>query len=211
MEMQKALRPVSIGLLLGFISLLFGISWAMYITVNRDRIQTALAGRARAALADKFVMSGSSAQSHDMHGMKGMGDMKDMEGGKSAEGAGVKDVANQNPDNGSEDSTLDEARERLTKGHLHAMGLGTITLVVSFLIAFLGAPPRIKTLASAGIGVGGLFYPLAWIIMGYRTPVLGAEAAAQSVLPITAFSILLVLAGIIITIFYLLRAVITGE
>jgi hypothetical protein len=206
--MQKALRPVSIGLLLGFISLLFGISWAMYITVNHDRIQTTLAGRARVALADKFVMS-SSAHSHDVQNMKNMGDMKDMP--QSSEGAGAKDVMDQKPGNGGEDSSVDEAWERLRKGHLHAMGLGTITLVVSFLIAFLGAPPRIKTLASAGIGVGGLFYPMAWIIMGYRTPVLGAEAAAESVLPITAFSMLLVLAGIIITIFYLLRAVITGE
>lgn len=211
--MQKALRPVSIGLLLGFISLLFGISWAMYIAVNRDRIHETLAGRARAALADKFVMSG--AHSHDMQGMKDMGDMKDMaSGAQTAEAMehGKSGVDGQKPEaNAGKDSIVDEARERLTKGHLHAMGLGTITLIVSFFMAFLGAPPRIKTFASACVGVGSLFYPISWIIMGYRTPALGAEVAAQSVFPITAFSILLILTGIIITLFYLLRGVISGE
>ena len=213
--MQKVLQPVGIGLLLGFFSLLFGISWAMYITVNNDRIQQALEASARAALEDKFVIMAGPAHSHGMQGMNDMGHMKDTDGGQGTEAttehgkAGTEGLIKGAGE--GNDPLLNEARERLTKGHLHAMGLGTLTLIVSLLTALVDAPPKVKTLASACIGVGGLFYPVSWIIMGYRTPALGAEGASQSVLPITALSVLLVFLGIIIPLFYFLRGILSGR
>ena len=47
--------------------------------------------------------------------------------------------------------------------------------------------------------------------MGYRTVTLGAEAAAESVLPITALSVALVASGLLITMFFVIRAVFKGE
>ncbi len=217
--MQRVIRPVIVGLFLGFISVLFGISWAMYLAVNHSEIDRTLADRAMTAFADKFVISGRDAESLT-HG-HGHGDMN-MTGSRvnagAKEGHGMNGMdeekvkSAENPkEKPWEDSTIDKAKNRLIKGHLHATGLGTMTIVISFLIAFLGAPAGVKTLASACLGVGGLFYPISWIIMGYRTPALGVEAAQKSVFPIASFSILLVLIGIIITLFYLIKGAIKGD
>src|SRR5574337_161879 len=59
-----SLRPVILGLLLGLISLVFGIFWAAYITVNHDRIHRTLSESAGAALHEKFVISPSEGHQH---------------------------------------------------------------------------------------------------------------------------------------------------
>lgn len=92
-----------------------------------------------------------------------------------------------------------EAHKRLARGHLHAMGLGVLTIAVSLMLAFIPGPGRLKTIAAACVGTGGVFYPLAWIVMGYRTTALGAAAAEASVLPMAAFSMLLAAAGLLVS------------
>lgn len=123
-----------------------------------------------------------------------------------AGGAGNSGVAKRAGGYQGHDSQLMAiAHERLARGHLHAMGLGVLTICICLVLALIQAPPGMKTLASASAGIGGLFYPLAWIIMGFRTPSLGAEAAADSVFPIAALSILLILIGVLLTLFYAIR------
>lgn len=101
------------------------------------------------------------------------------------------------------------AHERLAKGHVHAMSLGLLTIILSLLMAVINAPAKIKTFAAACLGTGGVFYPLAWILMGYRTTSLGINGAQESVKPIVAFSIPLVMIGIIICLYYVLKGVLS--
>jgi len=50
---------------------------------------------------------------------------------------------------GKYDNPLMEiSHRRLTRGHIHAMGLGIVTIIVSLILAFTSATYRIKTIAS---------------------------------------------------------------
>lgn len=187
--MQQTLRPVSIGLFLGLCTILFGIFWAMYLTVKHEQIHASLEERGRAALEEKFVIAPPTGAGHDHGGAKA----------PEAGATGHMGVA------GRGNALMEEAHERLTRGHVHAMGLGILSITLSVALSFLNVPARMKTLSSACMGVGGLFYPFAWIIMGFRTTALGAEAAAESVLPIVAFSVFLVFAAILLTLVYLIK------
>lgn len=223
--MNRTIRPVSIGLLLGVLGLLFGIFWAMYITVNHERIHAAFSERAGAAKGrlhapeehvkdagashDHAVSEGhdhgapphDSTEAHDDHAAH----MTDEKTPGEAAPADTHSHAMH------EDPAEEAAHERLAKGHVHAMGLGVLTICVSLVISLTAAPNVLKTLASACLGVGALLYPSAWIIMGYRTPSIGVEAAQESVFPIAALSVALVLAGLLICLFYLLKGMAGGE
>ncbi|MBI5970899.1 MAG: hypothetical protein HY884_07065 [Deltaproteobacteria bacterium] len=190
--MQPPLKPVSIGLFLGMCAVLFGIFWAMYLTVKHERIHVYLEERGVAALEEKFVIAPPADDGHG-HGS----------GAKTSESHEVGSMYGGTGRHG--DGLIDEAHKRLTRGHIHAMGLGILSITLSVTLSFLNVPARMKTVASACMGVGGLFYPFAWIIMGYRTTALGAEGAAKSVLPIVAFSVFLVFAAILLTLVYLIK------
>ncbi len=189
--MQQTLRPVSIGLFLGLCAILFGIFWAMYLTVKHEQIHASLEERGRAALEEKFVIAPPGGAGHEHGGAK-------TEAGAAHETGHMGGAGHGN-------ALMDEAHERLTRGHIHAMGLGILSITLSVALSFLNVPARMKTLSSACMGVGGLFYPFAWIIMGFRTTALGAEAAAKSVMPIVAFSVFLVFAAILLTLIYLIK------
>ncbi len=204
--MQPMLRPVKIGLFFGLLCLLFGIFWAAYLTVNHEGIHRDLADRERARLEETYLLSGPKAKLAPVPHDKGAHD--------HSKGAGqsVKTEAINGDHHGGHDNPLiAEAHERLTRGHIHAMGLGLVSIAVSVILAFVSARLMVKTFASACAGVGGFFYPFAWIIMGYRTASIGSEAAAKSVLPIVAFSVSLVVIGILICMFYIVRAIVKAD
>lgn len=102
------------------------------------------------------------------------------------------------------------AHERLAKAHVHAMGLGILAIAVSVLLAIVPASAKSKTFAAACVGTGGLFYPLAWILMGMRTTAMGAAGAQASVLPMVGLSVLLVGLGLLLAFIYTLRWLIRG-
>lgn len=212
--MEKELRHVGIGLLLGVMAIVFGVFWAVYMTVKADAIHSRLSLAASAGLEEKFVIS----QGHEGHSMPdagahashaGHGDAAvapdgaddhaahshsgHMQHDGSAQPEGVKGQGH------GWDGDMAAAHERLAKGHIHAMGLGVLTVCLSLMLAWIRAPHRIKTLAAASIGTGSLFYPLAWIIMGYRTTALGAAAAQASVLPMVGLSVLLMALGLLMS------------
>lgn len=95
--------------------------------------------------------------------------------------------------------------KRLGMGHSHSMGLGLVTIAVSLVLSFTSAPTKIKGVGSFLSGIGGILFPLAWIIMGYRTPILGPDGAHESITPLAGIGVLLILSGIFITISFLLR------
>lgn len=106
-----------------------------------------------------------------------------------------------------DDPLMALAHTRFVRGHLHAMGLGLATVLISLVIAFTTASARVKTIASVLTGLGGIIYPFAWIVMGYMTPSLGPEAAEASAVFIAGPGVGLVLLGVFIPIGYTLRDV----
>jgi len=107
---------------------------------------------------------------------------------------------------GMHDSPIMElAHKRLVRGHLHLMGLGLVSVVLSLILCFTSAPPLFKTVASVLTGIGGIVYPAAWIVMGYMTPRLGAAGAEAYVTLIAGPGVLLVTFGIVSAITFLLK------
>jgi len=194
--MHSIARPVSVGLLLGLLTFIFGIGWAVFLTLNHEQIHRYLGERGMAAAKGGVIAGSEPASSRSHHGHAS---------------TATEPEAHTSHACMHEEDLMDQAHERLGRGHIHAMGLGLISIVVSLIMAFLNAPNRIKAVASACAGVGGFFYPIAWIIMGLRTVTLGASGASTSVMPIAALSVALVLAGILLAFIYLVRGVLKGD
>lgn len=95
--------------------------------------------------------------------------------------------------------------KRLGMGHSHSMALGLLTIAVSLVLASIGAPYKVKVAGSLLLGFGGLIFPAAWIIMGYRTPLLGPNGAHESIIPMAGVGVILILSGLFIAIGFLLR------
>lgn len=209
--MQDMIRPVRMGILIGLLTLLFGIVWAFFLVLQHERIHSFLENSARAHLEEKFLASGHQGPPpHEHQGVEG----KSVHEHGSMTHEGPAPMASPAPMEGAkphshgdphENPLIETAHERLTRGHLHAMGLGVVTVSLSLLISFLGASDRVKTAASVFLATGGFFYPFAWIIMGLRTPSLGIKEAEVSVMPVAGPSVALVATGIIIAIVCLLK------
>ena len=210
--MDERLRPVSIGILIGLITVIFGIGWAFYIITQHDRLHASFEADL-VALKAKFVMSDTGSQGHhDMSGMKEEAPLPESKSAHSHKHGGAKEEASLPGSKSLHDDPLMElAHKRLVRGHLHAMGLGTLSIVIAFLLASLDAPLRLKTIGSVFTAMGGLFYPINWIIMGFRTTSMGADASEASVMLSAGSSVLLVLTGVFISLYYLARAVLKGS
>ncbi len=67
----------------------------------------------------------------------------------------------------------------LKRAHMHAGGLGAATLALVLLLALLGTPQKPRKLAALALGIGGLLYPIFWLLAGLRAPGLGSTGAAK--------------------------------
>jgi hypothetical protein len=203
---MQQIRPVRIGLILGILSILFGISWAVYIAAGHEAIHDTLrTGRTAAvveseaggmAVNEELREDGHPHGHDDVNEDDNHHDNGEAYEGVASEGGGAEEHGRHAA---HDDPVMEEAHEMLARGHLHAMGLGLVTLSVSMVLAFVCAPGWLKTVGSVCVGAGGLLYPFSWITMGYKLPSLGMEAAEKAVLPIVGISVLLVLAGLVIT------------
>ena len=185
------IKPVRIGLILGLLSILFGIFWVVYITAAHEDIHDALDSASMAARSEVVDFNApDDVHEDDGHGAPGHHDAHY----SADEGEGA-------PDNGRDhdDPVMEEAHEMLAKGHVHSMGLGLVTLCISLVLSLVCMPRWLKTLGSISVGAGGLLYPFSWIIMGFKLPAVGMEAAESSIMPIVGISVLLVLSGLFIT------------
>ncbi len=214
MDSQR-IRPVLAGAFLGTLCVLFGISWAVYLVLNHDgihrRLEEGLKAREAALPAALAEKPAPNAHTHadgavHEHGPKTAAhhdeDRPESTRGHSAEPE-VKDGAGAHEHHGG--NLNEEAHKRLARGHAHWMGLGILAISLSLMLAFLDAPPLVKTIGSAMTGVGALVYPLSWIVMGFKTTVMGVEASQEAALPFVAVSVPLVLFGLIICLVYLVR------
>jgi len=231
--MTELIKPVRYGILIGLLGLVFGIGWAFWLVLGHERIHKSLEERAtkgqgshsliqllepgnvhahenKAPNADEKKHSQPSkdvdAHQHGEEGKpvaEGEGRMPMMEEGQHMMQMGGNE--HQHFEGGHDSPIMELAHTRLVRGHLHAMGLGLLTIAISLVLAFTTAPDRIKTAASALTGIGGIIYPFAWIVMGYRTPGLGPDAAEASVTVIAGPGVALVLLGIFTTAVFLLK------
>lgn len=197
--MREAIRPVRLGILLGLFGLIFGIGWAFWLVLGHERIHASLEERAATVERANVEAVPSKSQSHVHRGgghnqATVKGDMKPEET-HSAHGKPLMALAH----------------TRLVRGHLHAMGLGLATVVISLIMAQTSAKTWVKTIASISTGLGGLIYPFAWIAMGYRTPSLGIEWAEASVTAIAGPGVALVLLGISIAAAFLIKDMFSNQ
>jgi len=246
-RLKDELRHAGVGILLGLLGLVFGISWAVYMTVNHEGIHRKLLQAEFSSIEEKFVLNSgaggaghnghSAAADHSAHSAKAPAQAADDHSGHSGHAehepeAAVperdgqpdqidlmrreldqikQDIAKRASNQGRHGSPeMAEAHQRLARGHVHAMGLGVVSVAVSMLLAWLPASPRSKTFASACVGTGSLFYPLSWILMGMRTTALGSAGAEASVLPMVALSLVLIGIGLLLALAYTMKWLLKG-
>lgn len=234
--MNEIIRPVRYGILIGLLGFIFGIAWAFWLVLGHEKIHKQLEQGALKAKEEHSLLEflePNSAMAHTDAKTEGGGHshgqpLKDThqhgEEGASAENHEHEQMMEADQHmmqmgemghyhgEGMHDSPIMElAHKRLARGHLHAMGLGLLTIALSFILAFTSAPDRIKTVASVLTGLGGIIYPIAWMVMGYRTPALGPDAAEASVTIIAGPGIALVLLGIFTAGIFLLKDIFSGK
>lgn len=220
------MRHTGVGLLLGMLGVIFGVFWAVHLTVNHESIHRRLLAAEASSVEEKFVMNSASGAGHEGHAGAQAHSGHEAHSGAAGQPAhaghsvdsGVEDVRAELDDirreiaqrapaaadhHGSPE--MAEAHSRLARAHAHAMGLGVLSIVVSMMLALIPASARGKTFAAACVGTGGVFYPLSWILMGMRTTALGIGPAAESVLPMVGLSVMLMGLGLFLTLVFLIR------
>jgi len=75
-----------------------------------------------------------------------------------------------------------DAMQRLLRGRIHWMGLGIMSAAMLLIVAFTSLKTGWKKTLGWTFGIGALAYPVAWILMGFRTVTMGPEAAEASVM-----------------------------
>ena len=229
---ELIIKPVRYGIIIGLLGLLLGISWAFWLVLGHERIHKSLEeslverkevhslidilepDNAQANTNAKGVHNehshGQSSNNEDthQHEQEEKPLQKDEHMDMMSEGQHMMQTGEDKHQHGEgmHDSPIMElAHKRLVRGHLHLMGLGLVSVVLSLILCFTSAPPLFKTVASVLTGIGGIVYPAAWIVMGYMTPRLGAAGAEAYVTLIAGPSVLLVTFGIVSAITFLLK------
>lgn len=174
-KLISEIKPVRYGILIGLLCLIFGIGWTFYLVLGHERIHKSL---------EKVTIEKLHHDTEESHQ-------------HSAEDGKKQDI--------HESPVAELAHRRLVRGHLHAMGLGLVSITVSLILAFTSAKNGVKTIVSTLTGIGGAIYPIAWIVMGYRTPSLGLEGAEASVVVIAGPAVILILTGIFTAIIFLVK------
>lgn len=210
----ESIRPVRFGILIGFLGLLFGVGWAFWLVLGHESIHQGMEQRAAAAAAvEKNAQADIKAAGHGeedgrpekatVHAHKnGVPQNYNTEESDMAMAMPSAMAQHGEAKNGEAkirphgNPLMELAHTRLVRGHLHAMGLGLATILISLTLAFTTASGRVKSAASVLTGIGGIIYPVAWIVMGYMTPSLGTEAAEASVMFIAGPGVGLVLLGV---------------
>jgi hypothetical protein len=237
--MNELIKPVRYGILIGLLGLTFGIGWAFWLVLGHERIHKSLEQRAverkeahsliqllepsnaQANTTDKAGQNehshGQSSKNEDshQHAEEGKPQQKDEHMQTIDEGEHMMPTPEEDKhqhNEGMHDSPIiDLSHKRLTRGHLHAMGLGLVTIAISLILAFTTAPANIKMIAAILTGLGGIIYPFAWIVMGYRTPSIGPDAAEASVTVIAGPGVGLILLGIFTASVFLLKDIFTKK
>lgn len=205
--MIDIIKPVRYGILVGLLGLTFGIGWVFYLVLGHESIhrsfeKRALEGKKPHSLLQLLEPGNAYAHGPKKKTPRQQGEHADMMKGEGMIPTPEEDKPKDTIESAHDDPIMELAHNRLLRGHIHAMGLGLVTIAISFILAFTSTPDRIKIIVPILTGVGGIIYPFTWIIMGYRTPALGPEGAEASVALITGTGAAFVLYGIITAIIF---------
>jgi len=89
------------------------------------------------------------------------------------------------------------------RAHLHAAGLGAISLGVCLMLAFLDVCRWCKLASSVALSLGSLLYSMFWMFAGMRAPGLGSTGAAKETLAWLAQpAVILCVAGLLVAAFH---------
>ena len=202
---MNSIRPVRPGILIGLLGILFGIGWAFWLVLGHERLHASLeaASLTVVPLHEQEASHNAENQIESAVRRTHNNGAEHMHVKKEAMPVSTQEAHGHG--GGHNDALTELPHPRLTRGHLHAMGLGLGAIIISFILAFTSASGWIKIAASTMAGLGGLIYPLAWIAMGYRTPSLGPEMAEASVTVIAAPGVGLFLAGALTAVFFVAK------
>lgn len=213
--MTGSIKSVRFGMLIGLLCLILGIGWAVWLVVGHERIHQSLEG-----IAERAGKGAHAVEMHDARENEKIASRAKIHIHKDgAQHEHAAPVPPKEEEKGHEmmqghahdDPIMVLSHTRLVRGHLHAMGLGLATILISLVLAFTDGSEKIKAVASVSTGIGGIIYPLAWVVMGYSTPALGPEGAEASVIFIAGPGVGLVLLGVFTAAFFLLRDILTSS
>ena len=209
--MTENIMSVRYGILIGLICLLFGIGWAIWLVVGHEKIHESIDNRLSLASTEKS--SGKEGVIHHSASEVSNLDSDHHNGhshGSIDTASALQYVTGEHSMGGDQhDNPVAElSHTRLMRGHLHAMGLGMLTIMLSIVLAFTSTNYIVKISIPVFVGIGGLIYPIAWIVMGYLTPTLGPDAAERYVAVIAKPSVSIVLLGILLTFILLAKDIV---
>ncbi len=70
------------------------------------------------------------------------------------------------------------------RGHFHGTGIGAMSVGLILALGLSWVSARWKMVFSLGVGIGGLLYPVCWLVAGLLMPSIGKTAAKATVDPI---------------------------
>lgn len=184
--MSDLISPVRHGLFLAVIAMICGVSWAAYLATHHEQLHGGFEKQ-------ETELKAKEMQQMDMKGMSlGMLTYKLIpqayahgDEGHGAKQAPVSEDGDQHAakhQHSHSGSLATDAMERLLRGHIHWMGLGILSAVMLLIVAFTSLKTGWKKTLGWTFGIGAMAYPIAWIVMGFRTVVMGPEAAEASVM-----------------------------
>ncbi len=185
-KVREIIRPIRHGLLLSMTAIVLGILWATYLVAHHEQLHGG------------FEKQEAALKAKEMRQM----DMKDMSLGMltdqlipqaHAHGdeaheeehtiAGHNDGQHEAKHQHSHSGSLAmDAMQRLLRAHIHWMGLGILSAVMLLITAFTSLKTGWKKTLGWTFGIGTLVYPVAWIVMGFRTVVMGPDVAEASII-----------------------------
>ena len=177
--LRESLQPVSHGLAMGLIALIFGALWAAYMASHHERLHGAFESQEARNNQDEieFQTTGMDKTELILEAHASTGESVD---GHSHHDA--TDHSRSGKQHTHSGSLAGDAMQRLLRGHIHFMGIGLLTIIALLIVASTALRTVWKKAFGWSLGLGALLYPPAWILMGFRTVELGLESAEESVL-----------------------------
>jgi len=203
-NVKESISHVQHGLVMAVLAVLMGTMWVMYMATHHEQLHGAFEAQEAQLkqvqtqhLMEELNMDAmNSVHDHSVEAVTGH-----HHGEAQAEGEYQHAAGHQHSHSGS---LAKDAMQRLLRGHIHFMGIGTLVSVLLLVVAFTSLKPGWKKALGWTFGIGALAYPPAWIMMGFRTVEMGPEAAEASVMwlfgpaVVLLFSSILILFGVLI-------------
>jgi len=195
-NIKSSIAHVQHGLIMAILAILLGTSWVVYIATHHEQLH--------GGFEEQEAQLKQTQMQHLMQDMN-MDDMNSIHDHGTAAPAGhshgITDGGSHHHAAGHQHShsgsLAKDAMQRLLRGHIHFMGIGTLIAVLLLIVAFSSLKPCWKKTLAWSFGLGALAYPPAWIIMGFRTVAMGPEAAEASIMWLFGPAVALLLASII--------------